>query len=119
MSGINIDNSRRNYPYLCHYYKKIKKNDSTLSHEKKPDGYFYAKEIRNVEEDSQDITGTWQNEYKVCAIETPDELDIHKNDIVNFEGDDWLVIKVMEVEKTKRMYFSTKLPKYKQLILRR
>lgn len=118
MAGVFIDNSRRNYPYLCKYYKKIGKNDSSLKHDPNPKGYFYAKEIKNVEIDNETLGGSFQIPHKFVAIETPDDVDITDNDIVEFEEKDWMVIKVMEVEETRRMFFSYKQPKHKQMILR-
>lgn len=118
MAGVFIDNSRRNYPYLCKYYKKIGKNDSSLKHDPNPKGYFYAKEIKNVEIDTETLGGSFQIPHKFVAIETPDDVDITENDIVNFHDEDWLVMKTMEVEETRRMFFSYKQPKHKQMILR-
>lgn len=118
-TGICIDNSRRGYNFYCKYFKKEKKNDSSLNHNKTPSGVFYAREIRHAQKELQEIVGAYQNQYQTVTIETNDGPDLDTNDIVNFDNSDWLVISVVENEILRRTEFARNPVKTKQIFMRK
>lgn len=94
---VDIYYSRRGYNYKCFYWKRDESgvmDNETLIHEKKPDGIFYAKIASSRSNDKQDVVGVFRVGIEGVSIETNDNVSLNKDDLVQFNGDVWLVGRV-------------------------
>lgn len=91
---VDIYRSRKSYPYRCLYWKRdvngIMDNE-TLTHNKRPDGVFYAKIASSKSNDTKDIANVFRVGFEGITIETQDLVELDKDDIVSFDEKIWLV----------------------------
>ena len=106
---VDIYRSRRGYNYKCFYWKRdvggIMDNEE-LIHKKRPDGVFYAKIVSSKANDVQDVAGVFRVGTEGISIETQDNVWIDKDDLVQFNGDIWIVGKVNSDPIQKNAEFS-------------
>lgn len=108
----DIYRSIKGYNYRCYYWKRNENeitNNEELIHNKRPDGAFYSRIVSNQSKDKQDVAGVFRVENEQVQIETPDiVLDLKKDDLVQFDGDLWIVGRVNVEKIQKQAEFSKK-----------
>lgn len=107
MAGGSIDlfTSRRDCFDRCRYWKREEKTSQKLTVEKKPDGFFYAKEESAHIYDTSEIGSTFQHDTLEITISTMDRVGIEARDIVEFDGEIWNVLSVTKVKVHKSQQF--------------
>lgn len=106
-TGIDLNTSRRTLHNKCRYWKvKTKNKDkSEIVYEQKPDGMFYAKEISAFSKDNQIVGDVFMFNSKTITIMTTDKVDINTNDVVEFNGNLWIVVNIQKRRKLKQAQF--------------
>ena len=91
---VDIYRSRRGYNYKCYYWKRNTNgvmDNEELIHSQSPSGVFYAKISSSKFNDTQDIAGVFRVGTEGISIETQDCVDLDKDDLVQFDGNIWIV----------------------------
>lgn len=102
-TGIDLNTSRRTYHTKCRYWKVNTKykDKSELVHDKKPFGIFFAKENNSWTSDNEIVNEVLMIKTSEISISTQDKNSLEVNDIVDYNGDLWIVINVQR-KKIKR-----------------
>lgn len=107
---VDIYRSRRGNFYKCYYWKRDVSgimNNEELVHKERPTGVFYAKISSSKFNDTQDIAGVFRVGTEGINIETDDNVNIDKDDLVQFKGNIWLVGRVNSDPVQKNSEFSS------------
>lgn len=91
----DIFQSKRNYNQLCKWWSCTDEDRNTLDElilKRVPTGIFYAKEVSQQDSSSSVLSNTFMFERNQVTIKTPDNIyGIKKNDLVEYEGERWIV----------------------------
>jgi hypothetical protein len=90
---VDIYRSRKGYNYRCFYWKRDVSqpmDNEELIHTKTPDGVFYSKLASSQANDTQDIAGVFRVGTEGITIETQDNVNIDKDDLIQFDEKIWI-----------------------------
>lgn len=104
---IDIYRPRRGHNYKCLYWKKDTNqvNNEVLVHNSQPTGLFYAKIYSSKATEKQNFAMAFRISTQGLTIETEDIIALEEDDIVKFDGEIWLVGKVMTEPVQKNAEF--------------
>lgn len=112
MSGgyIDLTMGKRTHFHECLFWRRDDKNKSLeeLTHEKAPDGRFYARQENNRTNNANIVAGMFMFDNENIMLSTYDKIEIRKNDIVKYENVYWNVDNVQYVEIHKNNEFMRK-----------
>ena len=93
--AIDIFNSRATYNIKCRWWSRNENDDFDLDemvYERVATGSFRAKEVAPLRKQDAQIGGVFEIEQHFITIKSPDNLStIREKDIVEFNGELWLV----------------------------
>lgn len=97
---LDIRQSRRGYNVLCRWWHRDERDENTadeLIYKRVPDGAFFAKEASPEQDRDNIIGGVFLFDSTHVTIKTPDDcLGLTSKDLVEYEGDYWIVVSVQK-----------------------
>lgn len=108
---IDLYRSRRGYNYKCFYWKRDTSgvyDNEELIHKTRPTGVFYAKIVSSKANDTQDVAGVFRVGTEGITIETLDIVNLDKDDLIQFDGNIWIVGRVNNEPLQKNAEFGHK-----------
>lgn len=112
-TGIDIFHGRRN-EIPCKYWRKKSLDPTQLTSDTEPWGIFYAREENSQTDGIQD-SGGFHLDTSSVTISTHDEVDIERDDVVEFDGEMWLVRGVQRKVERGRSQFVRHVVTYMEL----
>lgn len=107
--GFDLFQSRASYNERCCWWSR-NENDEFASDEfimkRIPTGYFMAKEVSAEREQDITIGGSFMVGRTSVSIKTPDDIyGIKERDLVEYQGEHWIVDSVQKVKSRKQNNF--------------
>lgn len=120
VGGYNILGRRGDFE-RCKYWKVDKKNRdlSEFTHEKTPDGTFYAQEITSEEKKKLVIGSGFIFDENSTTIKTNDYVDLKEGDLIEFQEEIWFVKSCQEKKVNKNRQFMKKPMKFSYIQIKR
>jgi hypothetical protein len=113
--GIDVNNSRRDYPDRNIWYKAKYVTNNKLVKDAIPQGVFYSKDVKDFGTQLAQV-GNGQVILKTGEIETNDNVsEMEVNDFVLYDGTLYRVDNVVHGDLNKNKYISTR-PSYTSTI---
>ena len=116
MSRVDIYHSRRGMYNLCPFWIRNEDgvgNSEEYIYNRKPSGYFYAKEVNAETNNSNIIAGSFMADQHIITLESADWLeDMTENSIVRYNGYLWRVDSVQKTPVRKESEFSSRISYY-------
>lgn len=104
--------SKRNYNQKCKWWSRSEIDENTpdeLIMKRVPNGIFFAKEVSPQASTSEVVGDSFMFEKDTITIKTPDNLwQIKRNDLVEYEGDKWIVDNVQKPHSRMQNTFFAK-----------
>lgn len=97
--SVDIFQSRRNYNEPCRWWSRNEHSeydDDSLIMKRVPTGTFMAREV-SPETSQNAVIASFMFEKNTITIKTPDDINgITRNDLVEFQGEKWIVENVQK-----------------------
>lgn len=104
--GIDIWTSRRDCFEECKWWNRDEDNfieNDELIHQIPPTGIFYAKEYSPEIRDSSVIAGVFMFDRQSVTLRSTDDLNnLHKNAMVLYKGEKWIVDNIQKKQMRNR-----------------
>lgn len=118
---IDLYTSRRTKHHRCKYWKRdgSDKDMSELTHEKTPDGVFYAEPVSAWSSQSQDVGNMFMFSRNDITIRTDDAVGIEDDDIVEYDGFLWAASNIQSTAYERQTELTSKTCERTYIRLRR
>lgn len=97
---LDISKSRRTYNILCRWWHRNEDDENTpdeIIYKRTPSGAFWAKEAVPEQDRDNIVGGVFLFDSTHVTIKTPDDcFGIESKDLVEYEGEYWLVVSVQK-----------------------
>lgn len=105
----------------CFYWVRDENNEdlSQYEHKKEPDGIFWAEEITAEEKRKLIVGSGFMFDENLITIRTKGQISLKEGDIVNFEGEDWIVKNCQQRKYSKTQQFMNTPQKISYIQLKR
>lgn len=104
--AIDIFQSRRGYNELCRWWTRDERDRNELNEiifNRAPSGIFWAKEENSYSQTDSIAGGKFMFDHSRITIKTPDDVTgLKSEDLVEFEGEIWMVVSVQRVKAKKQ-----------------